>query len=132
MPKENDALTENLQDLSMKTKEKHANEPELEISREMRRSQGENDLLKGLGERLTPEGSKHVASICVHIYKDNNSDDAIFYTQSNDLRAVPEVYARQAIGELTLHVMSKFGHRPPRKRGEAKEIYKDESSIILP
>lgn len=134
MKRESDALTENLQELKSAKLEEIAKQPQMNTSREMRKDVGENDLLRGIGRRMTPDGARHHSSFAVHVYQKKHSIDAVILTQVNNIEGLPEMITQAALKELTLHIMKKYGHKPPRKLNEEAITWEGEieNSLITP
>lgn len=135
-----DPLTEQIQQLVSDTKaaQKRGGETQVEIKeREIRDSEGESRILRRMAERIEPEGTKHVASFSVHIYKELSNVNGQILTISTGLEILPEKAAQTAITELSTHLMRKYGHRPPKKRGDSESPYdidrtSPDSRLILP
>ena len=97
-----------------------ANAPKAE---ERHRRPGTAAMLRQLGERLTPDGLVHVGSAVVHYYVRKLGPDGHAMVQLTDMTKVPEGLAVVGLQELGRELMTRYGHRPPRKlaRAEARE-----------
>jgi hypothetical protein len=78
-------------------------------------------LLKRLGARLVPEGTRHMASFCVHVYlpsvpEASGSVRPSFVCQSaSPHRAeMPELLAQLAMTELGAYLMRLYGRKVPK------------------
>ncbi len=130
-----DALTENLQDAKRASQ---SAEPQAEVqTREIQHAEGSAKGLAEHGERLRPEGTAYIASFVVHIYKQRSNEDSVMLTASTGVSAVPEALAMLGLKELTKHLMTKYGRKIPRARGEERAEFSDReetpaSKLILP
>jgi hypothetical protein len=99
--------------------------PQEQFSKSRERLDGTRDearLLSSVGERLKRDGMTYLGSFASHIYKHPISGEFFFLSQSTDLRSIPEIIANEAIKEQGRALMIKYGHKPPRKVGEAKGL----------
>jgi hypothetical protein len=133
MKKSHDAFSEQLEDMKRSAQQEQTlrrqTDPSIAIERELNESSGQALLLKRVGERIEPEGAKHVASISAHIYKDKNTDGGFVLTLATGFDSLPEALAQHMLTELTLHIARKYGRKPSGKRGEDLN-FKNDAQIL--
>lgn len=126
-----DFLSEQIQEQVRKTKQQ-ASEPKSKVlEREWQSDEGRNERLREVAERIAPNDTTWVSSYAVHVYKSTLSElqDAILLTQVTSIFELPETVALEATKALALHVMRKYGHKPPAKRGENYNFKNDSPHI---
>lgn len=98
--------------------------PEPEVNHRERREHTTDEarLLKSVGERISPDGVKYVGSFASHIYKNDLSGEFLFFSQTTDLREVPELIGNKAIKELARALVIKYQGKVPKKVGERNDI----------
>lgn len=113
-----DPLIEQLQDKERESKAEQQKTIHEKSDSEIIKHHGQNKLLTSVGERLRPDGYKHVGSLAVHVYSHKMLENsAAFLCQVSLPKGLNELAAQRAIRELIEHVMAFYGHEPPRKRG---------------
>lgn len=91
-----------------------AKRPQID-SNEMQSPEGRTAGLREHGERIRPDKSKYLGSICVHLY----ANDSIIQTQATflsvhcGLENITSDLAAKAIQALANVTMQKYGHKPP-------------------
>ncbi len=123
MAKNHDGLSESLEDLKRSTQQAQAaklkSDPAIVIEREFHPAlDGENALLRKVGERIRPKGHRHISSFAIHAYKDESSINGQFIAQVTGIDMLPLALAQDMLKELTIHVAHKYGQAPQSKKGE--------------
>lgn len=89
------------------------------IERQTFRLESADQALGTIGKRFEGlDGKRYLGSLCVHIYDIPSvviRKQVLFYSQSTDLREIPEITAQEAIKELARSIMVRYGRKPPRK-----------------
>ena len=87
--------------------------------------------LEDIGERFAGlDGKRYLGTMCVHVYDIPSVIDKmtyLFYSQSTDLRKVPENVALEAIKEMSRSIMIRYGRKPPRKTTDSQIIQHEDS-----
>lgn len=91
-------------------------------SRATRTDDGEAKLIADVGKRLEPMGFKYVGGVAAHIYAHPLKPEFQIITHTAGIAQVPETVALQASKEIGRKLMVAYGHKPPVKRGEVKEV----------
>lgn len=80
--------------------------------------------LEVIGRRFEGlDGKKYLGSFAVHVFDVPSVIDRrtfVFYSQSTDVRQVPENVALEAIKEMSRSIMIRYGRKPPRKTTDSQ------------
>jgi|SRR3990172_10335481 len=77
------------------------------------------------------DGKKYLTSFAVHVYVSERitHTEFIFFTQTADLRQLPENIAQEAVKELTRALMKRYGRKPARKTTDGKVRESEDSRL---
>lgn len=84
-----------------------------------------SELVK-LGQRLEgADGKRYLGSVAIHIYGiglgTGDLREYVTVSHITELTQIPEHVALEASKELGRALMKRYGHKPPRKRGDPGE-----------
>jgi hypothetical protein len=99
--------------------------------RETIRSEGSSGRLEAIGRSMQGlDGKKYLGSVAVHVFEIDKglTREHVFAYQSTDLRKIPETVMVQALPEMGVAIMKRYGRTPPAKTTD-KNIRETERKV---
>ena len=92
------------------------------VSHEAQSLEGRAAGITEHAKRIQPEGTKHVGSLCIHVYEKRGALTSQHQMLSLNAGRLTAPLMQEALKSLTLHAMKQVGIKPPKTLNAKKQL----------